>query len=114
MAEVGLDEDDIDLSPEDDQSQIVSFDPERGNMIVRDPKGIFKLYTITGTSENGKPRFELGQIIDSPDDEVEHFSEKLMGPPTIDLGNARHPSRRTDDYVSQLMGGNPNIQQAYA
>jgi len=114
LAEVGLDEDDIDLSPEDDQSQIVSFDPERGNMIVRDPKGIFKLYTITGTSENGKPRFELGQIIDSPNDEVEHFSEKLMGPPTIDLGNARHPSRRTDDYVSQLMGGNPNIQQAYA
>jgi hypothetical protein len=112
LAEVGLDEDDVDLEPQDDQSQIVSFDPDRGNMIVKDPQGVFKLYTITGTSETGKPRFELGEIIDSPDDQVSEYSDRLMkGDPRIE-GYPSSP--KLPEYMNQLMGGNPSIQQAYA
>ena len=114
LAEVGIDEDDIDLETQDDQSQVVSFDPDRENMIVKDPRGVYKLYSVTGTSETGKPRFELVKVLDSPDERIADLSEKLMGPPTIDLGNAPRPNRRVNDYSSQLMGGNPSIQQAYA
>jgi len=110
MAEVGLDEDDVDLEQQDDQAQIVSFDPERGNMIVRAPDGLFKLYEITGVGPGGKPRFELGGILDSPDDRVSDYTSRLMGgnPSLEGYGEQRLPR-----YLDQLMGGNPDIQQAY-
>lgn len=71
MDEVGVIEDDIDLEENDDQSKVVSFDPERMTMVVQTPDGLFKLYEASGVSPDGKPRFEFKQIIDSPDDRVD-------------------------------------------
>jgi len=111
LAEVGLDEDDIDLDQADDQAQIVSFDPDRGNMIVKAPSGLFKLYEITSVGPGGKPRFELAGILDSPDDRVADYTTRLMkGNPSLEgYGESKLPN-----YMNQLMGGNPDIQQAYA
>jgi len=111
LAEEGLDEEDIDLDPADDQSRIISFDPKRNNMVVQSPDGLFKLYEITGESPEGKPRFEFRQIIDSPDDRVSDYSHRLMkGNPSLEgYGENKLPM-----YLDQLSQGVPDIQNAYA
>lgn len=110
LQESGIDPFDIDLEEDDDQAKIISFDPERGNMVVQSPDEIFKLYSITDISEDGKPRFEFERIIDTPDDRLSGYMDNLAGGnPSLEGYGGKLPA-----YLDQLVGGNPDIQQAYA
>jgi hypothetical protein len=64
LDEVGMTEEDIDLDDEDDQSKMISFDPERMAMIVQTPAGTLKKYKVSGMSSNGRPIFEFDEILE--------------------------------------------------
>ena len=64
MDEVGMTEEDIELDGQDDQSKMISFDPERMAMIVQTPTGVLKSYKVSGMSSNGRPIFEFDEILE--------------------------------------------------